>query len=86
MVSCGQEKEIILWKHNIGEYSILKKFPKQDELRCLDFVSENCQLLIGTGNGLVLTQNLSEYLSMYSGALGYDEMGEGYDDYYDEGQ
>lgn len=36
------------------------------------------QLLIGTINGLVLTQNISEYLSAYSGPDNYDDEGHTY--------
>ena len=82
----------MIWKNYQGAYIQVGQFKKQDELNCLDFVQETNQLLIGTGNGLVLTQNISEYLSAFSGAYGGDEegyqyaLGNGEDDYYDENQ
>jgi hypothetical protein len=63
IVSCGQEKEILVWKNQEGAYVIVGQFPKTDELRCMDYVLESNQLLIGTGSGTVLTQSIVEFLS-----------------------
>jgi hypothetical protein len=40
IVSCGQEKEILIWKNQDGAYNIVGRFPKQEELRCMDYVLE----------------------------------------------
>ena len=41
VVSCGQEKEILLWKNFAGAYMIVGQFKKHEELRCMDYLLES---------------------------------------------
>lgn len=59
LLSCAQDKEIKVW------YTVknicLHTFSKTEEPLCLEYISEENQLLLGTESGNILTHDITEY-------------------------
>ena len=82
LLSCAYDGKIICWHYNedtkFGE--IVKE---NQQLRCMDYVSESGTLLVGTNTFAILTQSITEWVN-FGGiydednlAIEFDSMAEG---------
>jgi len=46
LLSCSYDKTVIAWKYETK--TIVEKFEKTEELRCMDYISSSKTLFIGT--------------------------------------
>lgn len=60
LLSCAQDKIVKVWYtvRNI----LLHTFPKTEEPLCLEYISEENQLLLGTESGNILTHDITPYI------------------------
>jgi hypothetical protein len=62
-LSCAQDKEVRVW---LTQLSILvDTFQKGEEPLCLESIREECQLLLGTESGNILTHDIVEYIDFH---------------------
>jgi hypothetical protein len=69
LVACSQDRKVICWIYQKGE--ILDQFSKPDDIRCLEYVSESAQLLMGTDtdHGDINTHDIKEYINFFDSDL-----------------
>lgn len=62
LLSCAYDKTIIVWKYE--EKREIMRYLRQEELRCMDYLSSMRMLFVGTNQKSILTINIEEILSM----------------------
>ena len=62
LLSCAYDKTIIVWKYE--EKREIMRYLRQEELRCMDYLSSMKMLFVGTNQKSILTVNIDEILAL----------------------
>ena len=60
LISCSYDKSIFVWKYQ--DKQIIDRFEKNEELRCMDYLSSTNTLFVGTNQKSILTHNINRLL------------------------
>ena len=60
LVSCSFDKSICVWKYENRQ--LVDQYEKQEELRCMDYLSSTKTLFVGTNQKSILTVNIEKLL------------------------
>ena len=61
LLSCSYDKKIIAWFYE--KQQKFMEIPKNEELRCMDFVADDGKLLVGTNKSAILTHKIVDLLN-----------------------
>lgn len=59
-MSCSYDKTVVVWKYQHRQ--IVERIEKQEELRCMDYLSSTKTLFVGTNQKSILTINIEMFL------------------------
>lgn len=60
LCSCAYDKKIIIWQYEKQEK--IDQFERNEEFKCLDYISSTKQLLVGTNDKSILTFNIEHLI------------------------
>jgi len=60
LLSACQSREVICWIYQ--KYRKLESFLKNEDIMCMEYISEENQLLIGTDSGKILNHDIAHYI------------------------
>ena len=61
LLSCSYDKTVKVW--NYSRQLEIDSFTKNDELRCMDYLSDSGTLLLGTNSPAILAHKIEKYMN-----------------------
>lgn len=62
LLSCAYDKLVIAWAYQKEEE--IKRYEKQEQLRCMDYIETQGKLFVGTNNRQILTIDIQPLLDL----------------------
>lgn len=74
LLSCGYDRTVVAWRYNKNQ--AIWRIKKQEELRCMDYISTSKLLLVGTNGKSIMTIQIDHLLDPAINNMDFSENGE----------